>query len=154
VRLAQLWGARLCPNYVLASSALAQSPRDLYIAHEVAQMTPVTGHRLHAALLLANDWARAYLPQAHCHVDLEPEVPLAGAARWLQGLGEWALGGRLGDALERWEQGRKRRKFAAAARQSEAAQLDSDRVKGHFVDHGRPVLAAYARRLAEAGLTG
>lgn len=153
VRLARLGGVRLCPNYVLARSALAQSQRDLYIAHDLYQMVPLAGHALYAEMQALNAWARAYLPQAASGGRAEADQRPRGGPRALQQLGEWLLGGRLGDALEAWERARKLRKFGPAAHQpGSAARLDAERVKGHFEDHGSRVLAQYHHRLAQFGL--
>jgi len=63
------------------------------------------------------------------------------------------LTGPLGNALERWEQHRKLRKFAAQSRQNgSAAQLDGQRIKGHFNDYGDPALDKYRERLIRYGL--
>src|SRR5258708_1704072 len=43
VRIARLMQVGLCPNYVLAANALAQDRRDLFTAHEIAQMVPLAG---------------------------------------------------------------------------------------------------------------
>lgn len=147
VRLARLAGVRLCPNYLLSTAALVQDQQDLYIAHELAQMVPLAGHALYAEMRAANAWTRRFLPQADRPRRLEPDRTPRGLRLRLQRFGERLLGGRLGDRLEAWERARKQRKFAPAARTSAAALLDADRVKGHFDDHGRRVLAAYHERL-------
>jgi hypothetical protein len=148
VRVARLLGVGLCPNYVLARSALRQHQRNLYAAHDLAQMVPLVGHQVYAEMRAANRWASAFLPQALSPLRPEPELK---PARWqadLQRCGEWLLGGRLGDALERWERDRKLRKFARAAGQAgSAAELDADRVKGHFDDHGYPILRQFQERV-------
>jgi hypothetical protein len=98
----------------------------------------------------ANAWASRYLPQANLPLRGEPEQPLPGWGRRLQRWGEALLGGRLGDGLERWEQTRKLRKFAKAAGQAgSAAELDTKRVKGHFDDHGDPILRKFEARVAQ-----
>jgi hypothetical protein len=150
VRAARLFGAGLCPNYVLAESALEQQRRDLFIAHDLAQMVPLVGRRVYTQMRAANTWASRYLPQASAPLRDEPERALPGWAVRLQGLCEALLGGGLGDDLERWEQTRKLRKFAAAAGQAgSAAELDADRVKGHFDDHGHPILQKFEERVAQ-----
>jgi hypothetical protein len=95
----------------------------------------------------ANAWTRRFLPHAEVPLRVEPDLAPRGLARRLQALGERLLSGRLGERLERWEQARKQRKFHLAAPEAAAARLDADHVKGHFNDHGRRVLAAYADRL-------
>ncbi len=149
VYLARRFGVELCPNYVLSHSALAQERRDLFAAHDLAQMVPLVGHPVYAEMRAANGWVREYLPHAdgplHSEADLEPK----GLARRLKRLGEWLLSGRFGDALETWERRRKLRKFAlAAARPGSAAQIDADHVKGHFNDYSQPVLEQFQERLA------
>lgn len=144
VRVARRFGIELCPNYVLSSAALAQSPRTLYIAHELAQMAPLSGHTLYAEMCAANRWTQSFLPNA-----TQPQPAPYAARRMyaLQTLGEPLLGNAVGDRLERWERDRKQRKFNREAAYSSAAQLDLDHVKGHFNDHGQRVLAEYERRL-------
>ncbi len=150
VRVARLLGVGLCPNYVLAQSALSQQQRDLYVAHDLAQMVPLVGRAAYDALREANTWAAGCLPQALCPLRAEPELSLARWQAGLQHAGEWLLGGRLGDALERWERERKLRKFAPVAGQAcSAAELDADRVKGHFDDHGYPILQQFNARVQE-----
>ncbi|MDW8327377.1 MAG: hypothetical protein RMK99_12480 [Anaerolineales bacterium] len=145
VRVARRFGVNLCPNYVLSAAALEQSPRNLYIAHELAQMVPLSGFALYARMMAANEWVLGFLPNSR-----------VGGWEWvesrkypLQGLGERVLSNGLGDRLERWERERKQRKFAHEATHSAAARLDADHVKGHFNDHGVRVLAEYERRLKQ-----
>ena len=150
VRAARLLGAGLCPNYVLAESALAQQRRDLFIAHDLAQMVPLVGGQVYRQMRLVNRWADEYLPQAGQPMRDEPEIGLAGWGRQLQRWGEALLGGRVGDRLENWERVRKLRKFAPEAGQSgSAAELDTERVKGHFDDHGHPILREFEQRVAQ-----
>lgn len=159
VRVARLFGVGLCPNYVLAQTALSQQRRNLFIAHDLAQMVPLAGRTVYSEMRAANPWAADYLPQARGPLKAEPELRLARWQSALQRAGEWLLGGRLGDALERWERDRKLRKFAPVAGQpSSAAELDADRVKGHFDDHGYPILKKFNERvqqyLADRNLPG
>lgn len=143
VRLARAAGVGVCPNYVLAEDALAQTQRDLYVAHEIAQMRPLAGGPQYAAFHRANAWWRAYLPNARA-ADGPPDT----SGRRLQGAGERALRGRLGNALEAREHVRKRARLVRRAPASPAARLDASAVKGHFNDHGARVLREYERRLA------
>lgn len=41
VRLARFFGDEICPNYILASDALALQQQDFFTAHELAQMVPL-----------------------------------------------------------------------------------------------------------------
>lgn len=149
VRLARLWRVGLCPNYVLAHTALAQKRRDLFVAHDLVQMVPLVGQGVYADLRAANRWAADYLPQAAHPLRAEPDHAPRGWVRHAQRALEWLLGGRLGDALEAWERRRKLARFAPASRQAHAAaELDAEHVKGHFKDHGRPILQRFEERLA------
>jgi hypothetical protein len=153
VRLGRLWGVEICPNYVLAESALEQQKRDLFMAHEVAQMTPLYGHHLCTRMRRANSWVSDHLPNAATTYYAEAERPIGRGWIWFKRGLEMLLGGRLGDALERWEYRRKLRRFARELRTPySSAQLDERQVKGHFNDHGHPVLQKYSAMLSHDGL--
>src|SRR4029077_9993656 len=92
VRVARLCGVGLCPNYVLAQSALSQQRRNLFIAHDLAQMVPLAGRAVYAEMLSANAWAQAYLPQARRPLRAEPELAVPRWSRALKRTGEWLLG--------------------------------------------------------------
>jgi hypothetical protein len=153
VRALKLRGVVLCPNYVLAETALAQEQQDLFIAHEVVQMIPIFGYRMYESMRTSNAWVSAYLPNAQ------------GVFYWrgirvqqswwmtIKTVLEWLLGGRIGDALETWEYRRKLRRFAPEMETPHhAAALDEQRVKGHFVDHGHRIMREYAARLRQHDL--
>jgi hypothetical protein len=149
VYVARRRGVGLCPNYVLARTVLAQTRRDAFIAHDLAQMVPLVGHAMYTEMRAANRWAEAYLPNAAHPLRREAELQPRGWQRALQRLGEWLLSGAVGNALETWERERKLQKFRAAARvPGSAAQLDANRVKGHFNDHGHVILQKYQSRVA------
>jgi hypothetical protein len=144
VRLARRTGVGLCPNYVLAETALEQQRQDLFVAHDLVQMVPLVGQEVAEGMLRANPWTRDYLPHAGCPLRHEAELAPRGAWRLAQRLAERLLGGRLGARLEAWERGRKLKRFASLARQTgSAAELGADRVKGHFDDHGGPILQRF-----------
>jgi hypothetical protein len=155
VRVARLQKVGLCPNYVLAETALEQAGHDMYMAHEMAQMIPLSGAACHAAMTAANPWTAPYLPNASApfYADAEPDGPPRGVGRFFQRVGEWLFGGWRGDALDDWEQRRKIRRFEAETGGNPgAAHLDQEHVKGHFQDHGQRVLARYAESLRAYGL--
>ena len=153
VRLARLRGVTLCPNYIAAETALEQDHQTLFIAHEVAQMIPVYGLDLYAALRAANPWVAAHLPNASGHFHSAKTAVHGRLWRTLKQLAETALNNRLGDALEDWEHRRKRSRFAPQTHQPlSAARIDEQQVKGHFNDYGHHVLTAYGTRLRAYGL--
>ncbi|HEX5502698.1 MAG TPA: hypothetical protein VFW96_08750, partial [Thermomicrobiales bacterium] len=101
VRLARPLGARLCPNYLLTTRALALDHRDLYTAHELLQAVPVAGAATYRRFRAGNEWAARWLPNRWREAPAAPPEPRpARLARWA---GERALGGALGDRLEAGE---------------------------------------------------
>ena len=155
VRVVRLRGPVLCPNYVLAESALAQARTDLFVAHELAQMLPLYGEALYGRMRAANPWSNQLLPNAEAPFQPAQNRDDLGLWAWPKRAAEWLLAGRVGDALEAWEQRRKVQRFAAEMQTPHHdARLDGEHVKGHFNDHGHRVLAAYAERLAAFGCDG
>jgi hypothetical protein len=155
VRLARLQGKEICPNYVLAESALVQDKRNIFMAHEVAQMVPLYGHVLYEQFREANAWVNDQLPNADEAFYVEPEYSPGGVGLIGKRVIEFLLGGNLGDWLEHWEYRRKLRRFEPDMKKPHSsAKLDDSHVKGHFNDHGHPVLRQFEARLAEYGLDG
>lgn len=147
VHVARRFGLELCPNYVLSTSALAQTPHNLYIAHELAQMIPLGGFAVYQQMQAANRWVGRFLPN---HPFTQAPAPLENKRdNDFQRAGEFLLPPFIATPLENWEQNRKQGKFQKAAAHAPAAQLDQDRVKGHFNDHGARVLAEYEMRIRE-----
>lgn len=153
VRISRFFGARLCPNYVLAKDQLEQNKRDLFMAHEIAQMSPIVGQTLYQEMLFANMWASDYLPNIqHTSLYAQPTHALTGKARLFQQLAEILLRNSLADRIERWEYERKRKKFAREQSDLSSAEIGASKVKGHFYDHGQRILSLYAARLRDYGL--
>ncbi len=153
VRIGRLRGVEICPNYVLAETVLEQQKRDLFMAHEVAQMTPLYDHYIYWRMRRANTWVSDHLPNADTPYHMVAEHPMGRGWMLLKRSLEMLLGGRLGDALERWEYRRKLRRFAHELNTpNSSAQLDERRVKGHFNDHGHPVLQKYYELLSRHDL--
>lgn len=153
VRIGRLWGVKICPNYVLAETALVQSRQDMFIAHELAQMIPLAGCAVYDSMRADNRWSAVLLPNADSPLNAEPDSSPRGVGRAVQWLAEAILSGPPGDALEAWEQRRKMRKFAPEADQpGSSAELDPEHVKGHFKDYGYPALASYRAKLASYAL--
>ena len=65
VRLARVTGLELCPNYLLTTRALAVAPHDLYTAHELLQIVPLSGLETYRQLLATNAWAAHWLPNRY-----------------------------------------------------------------------------------------
>jgi hypothetical protein len=147
VRLAWLRGLTLCPNYLLAETALALPERDVYTARELLQMRPVAGHAVYARMLAANAWCADLLPNWRPDAAQQDERP-----GLLKRLGEAVLGGRLGDALERWFLRRKGCELSARAGANGEVVFNADICKGHFDAHRARLESELARRLARLGV--
>lgn len=158
VRLAARRGVSLCPNYLLSERALVFRERNLYTAHELAQMIPISGAPVYRQIRTLNAWTDAWLPNANDPPQLSTEAPgEVGSRLGRTGyVAEWLLGTSLGTALEQWERKRKIARFsrqqrgegASAAEKAEAeAQFSADWCKGHFEGHASRILDAYQERL-------
>lgn len=148
VKLARRQGVEVCPNYVLAETALEQEKQDLFIAHEVIQMVPLYGFAHYTRMRDVNAWVLNDLPNTTTPFYALSEAKISGAWSLFKRGTEWVLSGVLGDMLDNWERRRKVRRFAPQLQTpNHAAQLDEQRVKGHFNDHGHPALNGYYERL-------
>jgi hypothetical protein len=154
VRYAARRGHELCPNYFLAEHALSMDGRDLYGAHELAQMVPVTGGAVYRRLREANPWITEFLPNAH-------GAPLGGRARRrpvlrrMRPLAEQVLRSPLGAAAEHWERRRKIARFRALAASrgtAREAAFSPDWCKGHLDGHGSRIRIAYETRARQLGV--
>ncbi len=145
VRTAALRRDVLCPNYFLSERALELSERNLFTAHEVAQMVPLTGIETYRRMRSLNRWTDAYLPNAGGHPRRVAAVEPRGHRT--RRLFESTLRSRLGSTLERWEMARKVRRLGQRSNGHAEAAFGPDWCKGHFGDHGQLTLARYDDRL-------
>jgi len=128
VRLAALRGVTLCPNYLLAATALAQPARDLYTARELLQMRPLAGLDLYTRMLDANPWWRDFLPNATPAIASKESSSPSIARRAAEAL----LSAPAFDALERWLMSRKAAEFARRQQPGDETCFDATMCKGHF----------------------
>ncbi|MBC8162752.1 MAG: hypothetical protein H7Z42_16195 [Roseiflexaceae bacterium] len=150
VRLAEHQGAIVCPNYLLSERALILDERNLYTAHELAQMVPISGQATYMRMRQLNSWADQFLPNAsHAPRPLAPRPPRMRLAR---SLAEASLRTPLGGWAERWEMGRKIRKLSQRRARAAETAFCADWCKGHFEGHGQRTLDAYHTRLRTIGL--
>lgn len=148
-RLARARGDTLCPNFMISARALQLEQRDLYTAHELAQMAPIHGGRVAERLWTENAWCRDFLPNAwwrgdDCTDDSLPRILIASKA-----LGQVLLDRPLGSLIERWEQ---RRKIATLSRGAplhvRETLYTADVCKGHADGHGSRVMDLWAMEVA------
>jgi hypothetical protein len=143
------WAARhgdeICPNYLLSEKALVFEEHNLYTAHELAQMIPLSGQPLYQRMCRFNPWMARFLPNAQG----PPKDVDMSEGRWrpARSLVETTLRTSVGARLERWERERKIRKFTHQIEDQATVSFSADRCKGHFYSHEHPVLTAFAERL-------
>jgi hypothetical protein len=147
VRLARLMGDDLCPNYIVSESSLQLDQRDLYTAHELAQMVPMSGLPVFRRMLEANDWAASYLPGAFGSLALNTPPQ---ALRPLQRPTEAVLRRPLFNPWEAWELRRMRAKLRPAIGTAAEVICSPTQCKGHTGFHRQTVLERYAERLEQA----
>jgi len=146
VRFAGHHGTTLCPNFLLSTDHLRLSERNLFTAHEIAQLVPLTRTPWYDAFLDANGWVRDFLPNAFAEErtgegPLNPRSPKCVATH--------LLSTRLFDPLERWEMERKvRRLRARQEREGGSVAFSVHECRGHFAAHDARILATYSDRLA------
>jgi hypothetical protein len=149
VRWARLKGDDVCPNYIISEDNLGLDQRDLFTAHELAQMVPVYGQDVYRMMLRRNAWALEYLPAAF-EMDRAVVKPakVGPVRRGIEGL----FGLRLFDGWEKWEmrrlQGKLRRQIGDVAE----VICAPDQCKGHTGLHRHWVTTRYEQRLHELGL--
>ena len=149
VRLAALRGTELCPNYLLSERALTLTERNLFTAHEVAQMVPLSGVTTYQQFRDLNRWTGAYLPNAAGAP--RRVAPIEPKRRKTRRIVERTLRSRVCGPIERWEMTRKIRKFNSRGDGHAEAAFGPDWCKGHFGDHGQATLDRYAERLRALG---
>jgi hypothetical protein len=144
-------GVTLCPNYLVSHTreGLVFPEQNLYAAHEVAHMVPLSGPDVYDELRRLNRWVLAFLPNAS---GLPPANSSAGSdteRSRLKVLFERLLALPPTDWVERWEMQRKILKLTAKHEAHAEASFSRDRCKGHFDRHEEETLTAFRSRLAQ-----
>lgn len=154
VRLARSAGDELCPNYFISTRALGFTARNLYAAHELVQMIPLSGRDVYMKIRRENTWVSEYLPNADSSQSRD-DIPAAidGPPGRLRKAMEIGLATPIGEWLEQWEMTRKIRRLQAQDPVAGETLFDCDQCKGHFGGYGGKTLLAYRERLAKLGLS-
>lgn len=147
VRHGRLKGIELCPNYLISLEAMRLPARNLYSAHELAQLVPLFGLDIYWRLRWLNRWTETFLPNATGLPQLFPYTSIPEKPRFAKQLAEWILNKEFGNWLERWELKRKQNKFARFDVNGET-RFDAHVCKGHFGGYQQKTLQAFYDRLS------
>ena len=149
-RVARLEGISLCPNYLVTTHALELKERSLYVAHELAQMVPLSGMEIYDEMFRLNQWIYYYLPNASGAPALSHSMQKANGRSVLQKGLEFIFSLPFGAWIEKWEMNRKIKRLAREQAQSFESYFSADVCKGHIDRHGENVVTALASRLKHA----
>ena len=146
-RFARLDGVSLCPNYLVTTNAMDLKERSLYVAHELAQMIPLSGIDIYHEMGRLNSWIQDYLPNALN----EPEMPQgsqpAKSDSGLQKVWETFLSLPIGGWLEKWEMNRKIARLTREQSSSFESYFSAYVCKGHIDRHGQKTENVLMKRL-------
>lgn len=148
-RLAKLEGVSLCPNYLVTTRAMKLKERSLYVAHELAQMIPLSGMEIYSEIRRLNVWIDDYLPNAL----IEPEIP-QGLKRLekpsaLQRVLELLSRLPFGQWFENWEMKRKIARLTREQSSSFESYFSADVCKGHIDRHKQKTETAIEEKLEQ-----
>jgi hypothetical protein len=146
-RIAARDGLHLCPNYLVTTNALELKERSLYVAHELAQMIPLSGLETYDEIRRRNDWIEDYLPHASGAPELPKAATLVKRPSALQRALEVVLSLPFGHWFEKWEMNRKIKRLTREQSHSVESYFSADVCKGHIDKHGENVVTALAVRL-------
>ena len=149
-RAAKLEGIKLCPNYLVTTNALEFKERSLYVAHEVAQMIPISGMEIYKEIRRINRWMEDHLPNASAVPELPQAVEQVNGSSAIQKSLEFIFSLPFANWLERWEMNRKIKKLSLEQSSSLESYFTADVCKGHIDRHGENIVTALAVRLASS----
>ena len=149
-RAAKLEGIKLCPNYLVTTNALEFKERSLYVAHEVAQMIPISGMEIYKEIRRINRWMEDHLPNASAAPELPQAVEQVNGSSAIQKSLEFIFSLPFANWLERWEMNRKIKKLSLEQSSSLESYFTADVCKGHIDRHGENIVTALAVRLASS----
>ena len=146
-RLAKLEGVDLCPNYLVTTNALALDEHSLYVAHELAQMIPLSGREIYVEMLRLNNWMADYLPHSLIIPELPPGIRPMQEYRWIQGFLEFLLRLPFLNRFEKWEMNRKIKRLSGEQSSSTESFFSADVCKGHIARHGQKTEKAVLEKI-------
>jgi hypothetical protein len=146
-RFAKLEGVSLCPNYLVTTNAMDLEERSLYVAHELAQMIPLSGMEIYREMWRLNSWVRDYLPNALNEPEMLQGMQPARYSSVFQKVLEMVLNLPVGNWLEKWEMDRKIARLTREQSSSFESYFSADVCKGHIDRHGQKTESDLTKRL-------
>jgi hypothetical protein len=147
-RLARLFGDTLCPNYLVTTRAMNLKGRDVYTAHELAQMVPLHGRKAAQGFWAENMWYRELLPNSRNGIPAQIYDELPRPVRIAKVVFEALLRLPPMDRVEEWEQ---RRKIARLSRNAPTDATEThytaEVCKGHDSAHRTRTMEQWAQRI-------
>lgn len=134
-KLAALQGLNLCPNYLITTRALEFQEHNLYVAHELTQMIPLSGLDVYTKIRQRNAWVADYLPNADGLPPKPALVDWTESTPRLKPVFETLARTPPGTWFERWEMERKIRKLTREQGFSTESAFSADVCKGHDQRH-------------------
>ena len=151
-RFAKLEGVNLCPNYLITTNALKLEQHSLYVAHELAQMIPLSGMEIYDELRRLNDWMVDYLPNSLMAPEMPDRVKLMQKRPLIQKALEILLRLPFVTWFEKWEMDRKIARLTREQSSSSESYFSADVCKGHIDKHGQKTEHAIKEKLKQAAL--
>ena len=146
-RWAELEEVKLCPNYLVTTDALAFEERSLYVAHELAQMIPLSGMDIYCEIRGLNLWIHDYLPNASLEPKLPQRLKLEEGPSFFQKALETSFRGPFATRLEKWEMDRKIERLTHEQSSSIESCFSAAVCKGHIDRHRQKTENAIAEKL-------
>ena len=153
-RFAKLEGVNLCPNYLITTKALALDEHSLYVAHELAQMIPLSGMEIYTEMRRLNDWMADYLPNAFTASELPKGIKPLQKYSVIQKALEILFRLPFASWFEKWEMDRKIIRLTRAQSSSLESYFSTDICKGHIDRHRQKTENAMQEKIKPIDLQG
>ena len=146
-RFAKLEGVNLCPNYLVTTNVLELNERSLYVAHELAQMIPLSGVEIYDEIRRLNGWMANYLPNSLMAPEMPDCVKLMQQRSVIQNVLEILFRLPFGNWFEKWEIDRKIARLTREQSSSFESYFSADVCKGHIDGHQQKTENAVQEKL-------
>ena len=151
-RLAKLEGVNLCPNYLITTNGLALNERSLYVAHELAQMIPLSGMEIYDEMRRLNNWMVDYLPNSLIVSEIPEGVNLVQKRPLIQRVLEILFQLPFANWFENWEMKRKIVRLTHEQSLNFESFFSADVCKGHIDRHKHKTELAIQEKLKQIPL--